>query len=110
MVRLVGFAPLVIASLVAWPAGSALAQFERSGAPPPTGVFQPGSTLTLNADAGDLDTNPAQTGWLRSWSVLLVHTEMLAGARYLGQGTGAFLGFRMPLLRSLETGTRPWES
>ncbi len=98
MVRLVGFVPLVIAFLVVWPAGSALAQFERSGAPPPTGVFQPGSSLTLSADAGDLDTNPAQAGWLRSWSVLLVHTEMLAGARYLGQGTGAFLGFRMPLL------------
>jgi protease IV len=87
-----------VAVAVLWPADIARAQFERSGAPPPTGVLQPGASLTLDADAGDLETNPAQLGWLRSWSVLLVHTELLAGARYLGQGTGAFLGFKVPLL------------
>jgi len=91
-------AALGIAIAMVWPAASARAQLERSGAPPPTGVLQPGASLTLNADAGDLETNPAQVGWLRHWSVLLVHSEMLAGARYLGQGTGAFFGFRVPLL------------
>lgn len=76
----------------------ARAQLERSGAPPTSGVLQAGSSLTLGTDAGDLDTNPAQPGWLRAWSVLLVHTELGDGSRYLGRGTGVFAGFRMPLV------------
>jgi protease-4 len=88
----------VAVMVMALPAGVARAQLDRSGAPPATGVLQPGASLTLDADAGDLETNPAQLGWLDAWSVLLLHTELAPGARYLGRGTGAFVGFPVPLL------------
>lgn len=91
-------AVVVIAIGVTLGATNVRAQLERTGAPPSTGVLQPGASLTLGADAGDLETNPAQPGWLRSWSVVLVHTELQDGARYLGRGTGAFFGFRAPLI------------
>ncbi len=87
---------LLLGSMV-W-APSARAQLERAGAPPTSGVLQAGSSLTLDEDAGDLDTNPAQPGWLRAWSVLLVHTELGAASRYLGRGTGLFATFPVPLL------------
>ncbi len=90
-------AAVVGLTLIAAP-GRAWAQLERTGAPAPTGALQAGSSLTLGVDAGDLDTNPAQLGWLRAWSVLLVHTELVSNSRYLGRGTGAFFGFRVPLL------------
>lgn len=98
MKRLALIVALVALPVLTLAVSDARAQLERAGAPAPTGVLRPGASLTLSADAGDLEINPAQPGWLQSWSVLLVHTELGDGARYLGRGTGAFFGFRVPLL------------
>ncbi|MFH2006094.1 MAG: signal peptide peptidase SppA [bacterium] len=77
---------------------SARAQLERTGAPPTRGVLLPGASLTLDANASALETNPAQAGWLGSWSLVLAHTELRGKARYLGTGTGLFFGGRIPLV------------
>jgi len=77
---------------------TARAQLERSGAPPTRGVLLPGASLTLDANASAVETNPAQAGWLGSWNVLLAHTELRGRSRYLGTGTGLFLAARLPLV------------
>lgn len=75
----------------------ARAQYSRAGDAPSRGVLLPGASLTLGADAAALETNPAQAAWLQSFSLLLGHTELDPGARFLGTGTGVFYAQRLPL-------------
>jgi protease-4 len=85
LVLLLGLSPLLQVSAVA-------AQLHRATSP----VMTPASVLVLRDDAQAIDVNPASIGFLPTWSVALLHSEVAEADSWLGRGDA--FSFATPLL------------
>jgi protease IV len=68
------------------------AQFHRASDP----VNTPASSLLQRDDAAAIDVNPAALGFLPSWSLVYVHTQVNERDGYLGQGDAVSLATSLP--------------
>jgi protease IV len=74
------------------------------GEPPTPGVYNPTVGLAGDADASDVDKNPASLGFLPSWSGVYMHTELDEEGVVGGRGDAFFAATPVPLLSMLSVG------
>ena len=75
-----------------------------SGESPTVGVYNPTVGVSGDADASSMDRNPAQLGFLRSWSGVYLHSELDPSGIVGGRGDGFFFATPIPYLSSLSIG------
>ena len=71
------------------------------GEPPTPGVYNPTIGLAGDADASDLEKNPASLGFLPSWSGVYLHSELDPNGTVGGRGDGFFIASPIPYLSAL---------
>ena len=82
----------------------ALAQPIPRGEQPTPGVYNPTIGVAGDADASSVEMNPAQLGFLKSWSGVYLHSELDPKGLVGGRGDGFFLATPVPYLTSLSIG------
>jgi protease-4 len=75
-----------------------------AGEQPTVGVYNPTVGVAGDADASDVEKNPAQLGFLRSWSGVYLHSELDPNGLVGGRGDGFFFASPLPYLHALALG------
>ncbi len=88
-----------------WPL-SARAQTKQIpvGEPPTPGVYNPTVGVAGDADASDIEKNPASLAYLPSWSGVYLHSELDPAQTVGGRGDGFFFAAPLPLLSRISLG------
>ena len=74
------------------------------GEPPTPGVYNPTVGVAGDADASDIEKNPASLAFLPSWSGVYLHSELDPAQTVGGRGDGFFFAAPLPLLSRVSVG------
>jgi protease-4 len=74
------------------------------GEPPTPGVYNPTVGVAGDADASDIEKNPASLAFLPSWSGVYLHSELDPAQTVGGRGDGFFFAAPLPLLSRISLG------
>src|ERR1700744_3016427 len=67
-------------------------------------VYNPTAGLAGDADASDVEVNPASLAFLPSWSGVYLHSELDPAQNVGGRGDGFFIAAPLPILSRISLG------